>query len=160
MWKCLLRVTVLTDTPVSSMGSGSWAKEVHSGVDKREAQTLPRPVIREVGARAEAAGRQIEMMPAQVPKRWLGADSGLAAVNTGLHPPAQPGGSQGLPRLQGSAANWTHPPASVGFGWKANLLSAPEGSTKQDSLLGCAPQNLQVSAASYVLHLSSNPCLN
>lgn len=84
------------------MGSGGWAKEVHSGVDKREALTLPRPVSREAGARAEAAsimgGRQIKMMPAQVPRSWLDADSGLAALDTGLHHRAQQGGSQGLPR--------------------------------------------------------------
>lgn len=153
---------------MSSMGSGGWAKEVHSGVDRREAQTLPRPVSREAGARAEAhrvmGGRQIKTMPAQVPKSWLGADSGLAALDTGLHPPAQQGGCQGLPRPWGSAETWTRPPASAGFGWKADL-SAREGSAKPGSLLGCAPQNLQaclsvLSAASYVLHLSSNPCLN
>lgn len=84
------------------MGSGSWAKEVHSGVDQREALTLLQPVSREAGARAKAAsvmrGRQIKMMPAQVPRSWLSADCGLAALDTGLHHPAQQGGSQGLPR--------------------------------------------------------------
>lgn len=55
-WKCLLHVqTVLTDTPLmSSMDSGGWAKEVHSGVDRKEAKTLPQPFSREVGTRAEA----------------------------------------------------------------------------------------------------------